>query len=289
MDRILTDIKRLKVQGARNVAKAGLDFVERSMRSYDGRSKDETQKQLLEAINRVIGIRPTEPMLFNALSRVAVGFDKATVRTPSAAKRLIASLCARQRREIDAAARRVAVNGAAEIHNGDVIMTHCHSSTLMEAFAEAKRKKRAFSVIATETQPLLQGVKTSKELLKMGIPVIYCEDSAMAYAMTNATKAMSGCDAILPDGSVVNKIGTYLMALAAQEFGKPFIVLGETLKMTDSVEIEQRRPSEIVNPRRVRGASIINPAFDITPARLVTAIFTERGRIVPGYKRPIGT
>jgi len=279
MDKILGDMKRLRIQGARNVAKAGLDYVAKSMQWCA--DKDGAQRQLLESINRVMNVRPTEPMLLNSLAKVAVAFSKDRSKTPLAMRRAIASACARQRTEIDVAARRVAIRGAMAVADGDVIITHCHSSTLMEALAEARRRKKRFSVIVTETQPLMQGVKTAKETRRLGVPVTYCEDAAMAYAMRTATKAMVGCDAILPDGSVVNKIGTYLLALAAKDFGRPFIVLGETLKMAEAVEIEQRPASEVVDPRSVRGAKIINPAFDVTPARLVTVIITEKGRMEP--------
>ncbi len=283
MDRILADIKNLKIQGAREVAKAGLEYVSRKAKSFSAADKERFQAMLLKEINRVIKVRPTEPMLVNSLAKVAVAFERADVRTPSAMKLFTTTMCAKQKETIDSMLRRIAVNGAREIADGDAIITHCHSHDLMAAFAEARRQKRNFSAIVTETRPLYQGLKTARELLKMGVPVTYCEDSAMACAMKGATKAMVGCDVILPDGSIINKIGTFPLALTAKEFGRPFIVLGETLKMAEQAEIEQRPPQEVVNPAKLPGAKIINPAFDITPGHMVTAIITEKGTLLPGH------
>ncbi|MFH1294910.1 MAG: ribose 1,5-bisphosphate isomerase, partial [Candidatus Aenigmatarchaeota archaeon] len=197
-------------------------------------------------------------------------------------KRLIADMCSSQRENIESMLRRIAVNGSHEIEDGDVIMTHCHSHDVMAIFAEAKRMKKEFTVIVTETRPLYQGTKTASELLKMGIKTKYGEDSIMAYSMKETTKVLVGCDAILHDGSIVNKIGTFPMALVAKEFGRPFFVAGETLKMTEHVEIEFRPRVEVIDPKELPGAEIINPAFDITPGNLVTAIITERGKLLPG-------
>jgi ribose 1,5-bisphosphate isomerase len=287
MDRIIADIKSLRIQGAREIAKAGIEYIARTMKASRTLSKEGMQEQLLKEINRVIKVRPTEPMLVNSLARIAVEFGKADIKTATAMKRFIADICLRQREEMDQMLRKIAVNGATEIEDGDIIMTHCHSNDLMAVFAEARRNKKNFKVIVTETRPLYQGLKTAKELLEMGIPVVYCEDSAMAYMMKETAKTMVGCDAILPDGSIVNKIGTFLLALVAKEFGRPFLVVGETLKMTEQVEIEQRAAPEVIDPRKLPGAEVVNPAFDITPGDLVTAIITEKGKLVPGRDNAI--
>ncbi|MFH1294498.1 MAG: hypothetical protein ABIH90_00975, partial [Candidatus Aenigmatarchaeota archaeon] len=183
MGSILSDIKNLRIQGAREVAKAGLEYVSRASKTFKGTDKEDFQQELLKEINRVIKIRPTEPMLINSLAAVAVDFEKAEIRTQTAMKRLIADMCSSQRENIESMLRRIAVNGAHEIENGDVIMTHCHSHDVMAIFAEAKRMKKDFTVIVTETRPMYQGTKTASELLKMGIKTKYGEDSIMAYSM----------------------------------------------------------------------------------------------------------
>lgn len=281
MDKLLSDIRTIKVQGARAVASAGLEYISRKAAKSEAKDKERLQKELLDEINRVIKLRPTEPMLINSLARIAVEFEKADIRSITAMKRFIISTCSKQQRDIRKMLHQIALNGAVEIEDRDVIMTHCHSSTVMAIFAEAKRQRRDFKVIVTETRPLYQGIATAKELLKAGIPVKYGEDSIMGYSMRETTKVLVGCDAILHDGSIVNKIGTFPIAVLAKEFGRPFMVAGETLKMTDHVEIEQRSRSEVADIRKIPGAEIINPAFDITPGSMVSAIITERGKLLP--------
>lgn len=281
MDKLLSDIKTMKIQGAREVAKAGLDYVSKKAKNFNADNKEKFQKLLLEEINRVIKIRPTEPMLINSLARIAVEFEKADIKGVPAMKSFVAQRCSNQRSEIQSMLRAIAVNGAKEIDDGDVIMTHCHSHDVMAIFAEAKRQKKDFKVIVTETRPLYQGLKTAKELLKMGVRIKYGEDSIMAHCMKETTKILVGCDAILHDGSIANKIGTFPIAIVAKEFDRPFLVAGETLKMTEHVQIEQRPLKEVIDPKKLLGAEIINPAFDITPGNLVTAIITERGKLLP--------
>ena len=109
--------------------------------------------------------------------------------------------------------------------------------------------------------------------------------------MKQATKMIVGADAILADGSVVNKIGTYAMALLAKQFQTPVFVAVETLKfdpvtvMGAAEPIEQRMPDEIVDPQEIKKARILNPAYDVTPAELIDALITEKGIMRPGLIR----
>ena len=122
----------------------------------------------------------------------------------------------------------IAEKGAGEINDGDVVLTHCHSGHVMEILKRAKRKGKKFEVIVTETRPRDQGVLSAKELLGAGIKVTYCVDSAFGFVMKRVTRMLVGCDAILADGSVVNKIGTFPMALVAKRFNVPVLVAGGT-------------------------------------------------------------
>lgn len=281
MDKILADIKSMKIQGAREVAKAGLDYVAKRMKESKTVSKEGLQKELLKEINRVIKVRPTEPMLVNSLAKIAVGFEKVDLRTATGMKKFISEMCAKQREEINQMLRRIAVNGAREIEEGDVIMTHCHSHNVIAVFVEAKRQKKDFKVIVTETRPLYQGIITARELLKAKIPITYCVDSGVGYFMRQATKVLIGFDALLPGGSITSKIGTLPIAITAFRFGKPFCAVGETLKFAPSVEIEHRNPNEIITPQKILGAKVVNPAFDLTPAEFISMIITEKGVVKP--------
>ena len=175
----------------------------------------------------------------------------------------------------------IAYNGSKIIKNGDVIMVHCHSSTVLNILRRAKMEEhKKFKVIVTETRPKMQGLKTAKELVKMGVPIYYIVDSAGPFFMSVCNLVLVGSDAIRAEG-ILNKIGTYPLALAAREIGVPFYVAASKDKLDYDIvsKIEDRPDREIGNPEELEktGGEIENPAFDLTPWKLITAVITESG------------
>ncbi len=153
-------------------------------------------------------------------------------------------------------------------------------------------------VIATETRPRLQGAKlTVYELKRDGIDVTLITDNMVGYVMSQGMvdKAVVGADRVLRDGHVVNKVGTLTIAIVASRYSVPFYVAApsSTFDLSSRVEdvvIEQRDPREVleVNERPITiDVEVLNPAFDVTPPDLVTAIITERGIIRPPYHENI--
>ena len=160
-------------------------------------------------------------------------------------------------------------------------MTHCHSGLAVAVLKHAWAAGRKISVIATETEPKHQGVKTARELADAGIPVTLIADSAVSFYMPHVDYVLLGSDALRLEGNV-NKIGSLNVALAAREFGKPYYVAASTLKLDGrkKLEIEMRSPHEVY--RDMKGVKILNPAFDITPWKFVSRIITEKGVMTPG-------
>ncbi|RLF21284.1 MAG: S-methyl-5-thioribose-1-phosphate isomerase, partial [Thermoprotei archaeon] len=154
-------------------------------------------------------------------------------------------------------------------------------------------------VIATETRPKLQGARlTVFELIKDGIEVTLITDNMVGYCMYKGMidKVIVGADRVLADGHVINKIGTYTIAVLASRHEVPFYVAAPTssfdLSLTiDQVVIEERDPREVTHirgvPITIEGVKVFNPAFDITPPELVTAIVTEKAIIKPPYDKNI--
>jgi len=281
VDRIIRDIKSLSIQGAREVAKAGLRALEQAAKKSRAKTAKAFVSELEKTAVKVSRTRPTEPGLKHMLSITLVkvrGFDTADVKK---LKRFTFGVIEGLLDELESALDRIAENGARLIKSGDMIMTHCHSHSVVEILRKAKKQGKKFKVIVTETRPLYQGLMTAKDLLKSGIPVIYSEDSAVGHFMKVTTKVLVGCDAILPNGAVVNKIGTLPMAIVASHFGKPVFVAGGTIKITPDVQIEFREAEEIIEPKRLPGAKIINPAFDVTPPEFIDRIITEKGTVRP--------
>ena len=194
--------------------------------------------------------------------------------------------------------------GSKLIEDNDKILTHCNTGALATAgfgtalgviryaFYEGKK----IEVIATETRPLLQGARlTAWELKKEGIPFTLITDgmAGIVFRRNMANKAIVGADRIILTGHTANKIGTYMIALAANHNKKPFYVAAPTStiqpsKDPNSIVIEERDPDEV---RKVLGkllitvpdANVYNPAFDITPPDLITSIITEKGIVIPPY------
>jgi methylthioribose-1-phosphate isomerase len=176
------------------------------------------------------------------------------------------------------------------------ILTHCNAGRLATvAWGTALGAVRSLAsagdieyVLADETRPLLQGARlTAYELAELGIPYRICPDSAAAAAMALGMVdcVIVGADRITRSGDVANKIGTFSVALAAARHGIPFIVVAPESTVDNSIasgaeiQIEQRDPAEVTHfaghPIAPAGADAFNPAFDVTPADLVTAIVTE--------------
>ena len=279
--KIIRGIKSLKIQSAHGIARAGLECLKIAINS----SKTQDRKSFLDEIQdiaqKIKTARPTEIELGSIINLVLFKISDNEIEDIGRLKEFSISVCDKQIAELEVAMSRLIENGAKQIHEGDRILTHCHSRTVVGIFREARKQGKDFTVFVTETRPLKQGLITARELLDSRIKIVYGVDSDMGFLMKKCTKVLVGCDAILPDGSIVNKIGTLPMAIVAKAFGKPFMVAGLTTKFTHKVEIEEREPEEVEDPKKLRGAKIINPAFDITPGDYVDFIITEKGIVKP--------
>jgi methylthioribose-1-phosphate isomerase len=206
--------------------------------------------------------------------------------------------------EEEAASNAIAVNGAELLASARRILTHCNTGALaapgrgtaLAVIAELADRGLLQHVLATESRPLLQGARlTAYELARLNISHELIVDSAAAGLIASGAvdAVIVGCDRVAANGDVANKVGTYGLALAANAAGIPFVVAGPTstidLDTPDGshIAIEERDPEEV---RAAAGQRLTlpdthcrNPAFDVTPARLITAIVTERGVVrAPG-------
>ncbi len=287
ISQIMKDIKSLKIQGADNVAKAGILVLELTARKSKAKNRKRFIRELESITGKLFKTRPTEPAMRNALASILLDVQKSGAESPEALKRTAVKLCRDFSRKIEMLPEQIASFGAGLISSGDTILLHCHSESAVGILKKAKSQGKKLSAIVTETRPRNQGIITARDLLRAKIPVTFCVDSAAGYVMKKADKVLVGCDAILPDGSIVNKIGTFPAAVLADRFGKPFYVAGGTIKFTEKIEIEQRDPKEVIDRKKIPGAKIINPAFDITPAEFIDSIITEKGIAKPGMIKQI--
>jgi methylthioribose-1-phosphate isomerase len=193
--------------------------------------------------------------------------------------------------------------GAQFIRDGDTILTHCNAGSLATGgygtatapMLIAKEQGKKFQVIADETRPVLQGARlTSWELMQSGIPVTLITDNAAGALMKQGEidLAIVGTDRTVLNGDVANKIGTYTVAVLCREHGIPFYVAAPmssidfSIPSGDLIPIEERPPEEVTHifgTCRIapEGVKVRNLAFDVTPAKYVTAIITEKGAFRP--------
>jgi methylthioribose-1-phosphate isomerase len=196
-----------------------------------------------------------------------------------------------------AASRAIAVAGADLLDERGArrLLTHCNTGALAAggegtalaiALELARRHPGEVHVLACETRPLLQGARlTVWELARAGVPHALCADGAAAglLARGELDAVLVGADRIAANGDVANKVGTYAHALAAQAAGVPFVVAAPTSTIDAQaatgadIAIEERAAEEVRDGRTLPGTPVRNPAFDVTPAALVTALVTERG------------
>jgi len=195
-------------------------------------------------------------------------------------------------------------NGSELIHDGDVVLTHCNAGALatvdygtaLGVIRTAFDQGKKISVIVTETRPKLQGARlTAYELRKDGIPFTLITDNAIGYLMARKMidKVVVGADRIVCD-AVINKIGTYTVAVLAKEHKVPFYVAAPTstfdpTRTSKEVVIEERKREEVTHMGSkcitVEDVDVLNPAFDITPLKYVTAVISEKGVLKPGFFR----
>jgi methylthioribose-1-phosphate isomerase len=250
---------------------------------------------ILRAALRAIGAtRPTAVNLGAALHRIANAV--ASERDPLTEAQALWA-------EDLAACRAIGAHGAALVPDDAVVLTHCNAGALATAgygtalgvVRAAVAAGRRVRVLADETRPFLQGARlTAWELSQEGIPCEVIVDGAAAHFLSRGevSLAVVGADRITRNGDVANKIGTAGVAAACQTFGVPFYVaaprttLDPAMETGEKIPIEERAADEVaVVGRRVvpAGVKVRNPVFDVTPARLVTAIVTEDGVHRPPY------
>lgn len=282
----MKQIRRLEIQGARNVAIAAIKALEGLASRTEAPTKKDFIRELVKAKDALFASRATEPLMRNALRLVINRVDKSEERNVKRLVEIVSQASQQFLGDLENSRKRIAEIGAKRIRNNSVVLTHCHSSTVTNLLKRAQYEGKVFEVICTETRPVFQGQVTAKEMLDLGLKTTFIVDSASRFFMNDVDLVLVGADAITSEGNVINKIGTSMVALVAQESRTPFYVVSELLKFDpatvsgDYEKIEERGPNEIwKNPPE--GLIIRNPAFDVTRRDFIHGIICEDGMISP--------
>ncbi len=270
-NKIIKDIKSLKIQGATNVAKAALKVLH----SEYVLNKDPAH--INEILNKLHRTRSTEPMMRNTL-KYYLHLIKKNGETPAQAFKKISNY-------FEYSKRKIAYFGSQLIKDGKTYFTHCHSSDVMVVFKKAIEDK-LFRVFNTETRPLYQGRITAKELSAAGIPVVHFPDSGARIALKECQFMFIGCDAITAKAEVYNKIGSEMFAETAKSQGKKVYICTNSWKLDPYTffgfdeKIEKRQEKEVwKNPPR--GVIVTNYAFEKIHPSKITGIISEFGILTP--------
>ena len=287
VDATVEAIKSMEIRGAGKIARAGASALADFAGSYKGDDIEAFRRDLAVAKDKVLGSRPTAVSLWNGVHATLKGVDGCT-SVKDATDLIIANAKAFNESSVNAV-KFIGEIGAKRIQDGDVILTHCNSSAALSVIKTAFRQGKKFRVYATESRPWRQGILTVNELAKEGIDVTLIIDSAVRSVMKYVTKVFVGADTITSHGTLINKVGTSQVALAANEARVQVYVCSETYKFSpmtlfgDMVTIEERDHAEVIgNAKLEPGVKIFNPVFDSTPSKYIDAIITEVGMIAPG-------
>jgi ribose 1,5-bisphosphate isomerase len=279
-------IRKLQVQGARNVAIAAIKAFQTLAQQTNATTKLQLITELKSAQQLFATARETEPLMRNAMRYIINQTQTNSTEKINELRQIITKNADIFLKDLAISSSRAAEIGAKRISDGSVVFTHCHSSTVTKMLAKAKTDGVNFSVICTETRPAYQGRITAKELVDLGIDTTFIVDSAARTFIDDADVVFVGADAITSEGNVVNKIGSGGIAVFASEARVPFYVVSELLKFNPETlhggceKIEQRSPSEVWAEAPPE-LNIRNPAFDVTPNRYIHGIICEEGIIPP--------
>ena len=296
---VASAIENMKLRGAPLIGVAAAYGLALTAFHSKAEKREKLIKEIEDSAEILRKTRPTAVNLFWAINRIV----KKARETSGDAKDVADAVIAEAQRMADEDVevnRKMGEHGSKLIDDGDVVLTHCNAGSLatvdygtaLGVIRAAWDQGKQIKVIATETRPKLQGARlTVYELKRDGIPVTLITDSMVGYVMSKqlVNKVVVGADRVVRD-AVINKIGTYNIAVLAHEHVIPFYVAAPTSTMdlshtSDDAVIEERDPEEVTHLRSERiapkGIKVMNPAFDITPLRYVSAVITEEGILYP--------
>ncbi len=298
-------IREMVIRGAPAIGVAAAMGVALGVRKTSEKNLDREWEQILGTLAKT---RPTAVNLFWALERMRKAYRENRNRGVETVKRALKDEAVKIYRQDIAANKQLGKFGANLLRNARRIMTHCNAGALATAgygtalgvIRALKESGRSIEVWVNETRPFLQGARlTAWELKKEKIPATLVTDSMAGYLMQRGKvdAVVVGCDRVAANGDVANKIGTYGIAVLAKRHGIPFYVAGPTSSIDlhcasgKDIPIEQRNPNEVshIFGRAIapKGLKVLNPAFDVTPQELISALITESGVIHPPYSHNI--
>ena len=298
-------IRGMVIRGAPAIGVAAAMGIALGAREIIADTFESFSQQLNNVCDVMARTRPTAVNLFWAIERMKRVAEQNRTTDLASLREVLKAEAIRIEEEDLQICGAIGKNGAALIGEGATVLTHCNAGGLATAgygtalgvIRAAHEAGKNIRVFADETRPWLQGARlTCWELVKEAIPVTLISDNMAGFFMNKGeiSCCVVGADRIAANGDTANKIGTYSVAVLARENGIPFYVaapistLDLSLKSGDDIPIEERPAREVTHlqgyPLAPEGVQVRNPAFDVTPARYVTAFITEKGVVTGDYE-----
>jgi methylthioribose-1-phosphate isomerase len=301
-------IRGMVIRGAPAIGVAAAMGIALGARDIIADTYESFSRQLANVCDLMARTRPTAVNLFWAIERMKRVAEANRDKDLAAIREILKEEAIRIEMEDLAICRAIGRHGAALVKEGVTILTHCNAGGLATAgygtalgvIRAAHEAGKNIRVFADETRPWLQGARlTAWELMKDGIPVTLIADNMAGWFMKKEEIdiCVVGADRIAANGDTANKIGTYSVAVLARENNIPFYVAAPTstfdltMASGDEIPIEERHDREVTHlhgfPVAPEGVKVRNPAFDVTPARYITGIITEKGVVTGDYSREL--
>jgi len=293
-------IRDMVVRGAPAIGCTAAYGVALEAQRHAGTARAQFDAALDQAFEVLAASRPTAVNLFWAIERMRQQHAQTRNGSPQASALALLELAHRIHRDDIEICRAIGRHGAPLIPDGARIMTHCNAGALATAghgtalgvIRSARDAGKRISVIANETRPYLQGARlTAWEMVQENIAVTLVTDNMAGHLLQQGRVdvIVVGADRIAANGDTANKIGTYTLAVLAERHRIPFYIaaplstIDSSIADGSAIPIEERDPAEVTGFRGVRwapeGVGVFNPAFDVTPAELITGLITEKGVI----------
>jgi ribose 1,5-bisphosphate isomerase len=290
--KVVEDVRIRQMRGGTIVTHAALMALRSAAQGSKASSGKEFFSELEENARYLTKIRAASIPLANGLRQVVSETQKSMEHGSSVQelKQIVAETATIFDKRLEQSIQEIAEIGARRLKDGDVVMTHSYSSSVLAILKKAHQQGRQLKVFVTETRPELEGRDVARELLAEGIETTLIIDSAVSHFIEKSDKVMVGAEAVAANGAIVNKIGTATIAAVAHGARVRVYAAASTYKFSpetmlgELIEIEERDPASVLDDREMRNLphlTVRNPAFDVTSPQYIDLIITERGVIPP--------
>jgi len=286
------DVRIRQMRGGTIVTHAALMALRSAALKSKASSSKEFYTELEENTIYLTKIRASSIPLANGIRYVVSEVQKSMERGANVQelKQVVSEAATTFDRKLEESIKEIAEIGARRLKDGDVIMTHSYSSSVIAILKKAHERGKRLRVFVTETRPELEGRDVARELAAEGIDTTLIIDSAVSHFIEKSDKVLVGAEAVAANGAIVNKIGTATIAAVAHSARVRVYAAASTYKFSpetmlgELIEIEERDPIFVLDDpemRKLSNMSVRNPAFDVTSPQDIDLIITERGVIPP--------